>query len=417
MSLEAVDQNSGSATTDTGSATDSGPLAGIFSPGEDTGTDGNEAESPLADILGPPDTADGPADSSTEDEAPAGDGKDTAGQETQQAQAASPDAKLQQLASEYGLDPTNPKHRQLLESMIAKSGETAQEQTGEQTGEDDDQLSEYERSLLAEEQTAQTAGEEAQGTDKPAPLAPGKFGDVLDDTENYEQAMQRYSDAWSPDEQGNIDYKKAADVTNALWMRQFAGIGTPIVRNIVNTVLRQQLGDVLDVVADQRQRQQIVSLHAEVVDGMKKQPGYEHLDELFKPQSDKKIKVRGQELPDTKINRVFSKYPWILDIHSKHPDPVKAQKATFAARLRTVAKLLKESEKSVSVADAKELVKTGAEIERKKQNDTTRQRLNAGPGATGAGAPGKSDDDDFMQRVLKPGGGRALSVADLLSSR
>lgn len=395
-------------------------LTHAFQAGE---AGGNEEKSAgFDDIFAPPETDSSPDDSPA-GESPAAPEEKTPPKPEEKKPPASGDI-VAQLAAEFGLDPANSQHMKLLEKMAAEQNGAppAQEQKGtEQTQEDlDEEFGKLESALFAEEQVpAQGAPPQIQPglpqNGGPPPLQPGKFGDILDDTTTMEEAIERWRDAWTEDEHGKVDVKKAGAVWNAFFIRQFAAMGLPVVHNLISQRLQAELGDALHYVRAQRESDHRQQLYAGVLSKLEKLNGYEKLPELFQPLSDKRIRVRSNEVADTRMNRILRENPWILDIQKEDRDPAKALQKTHLARLQAVMRQWKDREGSVPVKDVPKLVETGAEIERKKQTDATRQRINAGPGATGAGAGGRSDDDAWMESVLKSRGGRTMSVRDLLS--
>lgn len=381
------------------------------------------------DIFAPPETEDTSADSSETTETPGVTDEKPVTQEGQQSSAPPAEDTIKQLAAEFGLNPADPKHKALLEKMAAEQSASGQEQTGtEQNLADDD---EYERlaSVLFEEDAPPPAPKQegtaqgqppAQGTQQPVPVQPGKFGDILDDTATIEEAMDRYRDAWTTDDNDKVDLKKAGEVMNAIWRRQFAGMGLPVIQNainhIVNQRLNEELGEPIRYFREQHASARRQQMYAGVLEKLQRQNGYQDIGELFKPLSDKTIKVRTHQVADTPMNRTLQAHPWILDINVQDENPEKALKLTHLKRLQAVVRQHKNGKNSMPLPAAKQLVESGAEIERKKQQDAARQRLNAGPGATSAGAGNKSDNDAWFESVLNAKGGR-ITVKDLLSTR
>jgi hypothetical protein len=363
------------------------------------------------DIFAPPELESASADS--EEQPGATDEKP----DTEEALPA--DEILQKLAAEFGLNPGDAKHKALLDRMVAEQGSAQAERGTAQTPDDD----EYERleSLLFEEPPAAEAmppnGQAPlQGQLPPPPPQGIRFGDVLDDTNSFEEALERYRDAWGEDENGNVDLRKAGATMNAFWMRQYVAMGIPIVQNVISQRLQAEFGDALDMLRKHREQSHHDHLYAGVLERLSKLKGYERIGELFETLSEQNIKVRSESVPDTRINRLLRENPWILDIHRNDRNPDKALQKTHLARFQALVKQWKKNDGSVSLKDAKKLLESGAEIERRKQTDTARQRLNAGPGATSAGGSGKTDDDAWFNSIVKAKGGRAMSVRDLLSS-
>lgn len=354
-----------------------------------------------------------PADSTTEVESPAGQGETTPN--AAPAKAADGD-EFTKLAGEYGLDATNPAHRKLLEELVSARGAGAKADTDGQRPEASDGLTDFERSLIGND-PAQQEQPEAKTAEKPADaegaaLEPGKFGDGFDTWAGPSDALKELQSAWSGDEQGNVDLGKVNQIETALFMRRFAAMGVPLVKRAIENYFKSELGDVHAAIQANRQQVRDQANYKSVLDGLKKSPGFETVDKLYEPIDDNKIKLQGHEVPNTPINRVYQRYPELLELAAvPHKDPDVSAKLTIAKRLRAVASRWKEMNDTVPMKDAKELVDTGKRIEQKKQTDRTRQALNAGTGASGAGSKAPTDGDWFA-RINRPAG--SIRVSDLL---
>lgn len=373
------------------------------------------------DIFAPPETESDPADDSTSEPEPPAATEEKPVVQAEEPPAPASDDLIAQLAAEYGLNPADPKHQALLAKMAAQQSAAQEQQGAEQTFAADDEYEKLEKAIFADEAqpAAQPPAAIPQGQQQPPgppPLPPGKFGDILDDTNTMDEAMERWSQAWTPDDDGKIDLKRAGAIMNAFFVRQFSAIAMPAVHNAISMRMQHDLGDAIAFFRQQSEEGHRAQLYKGVIEKMSHQNGYEKIGELFEPLSDKTIKVRSMDASDTRINRILQSNPWILNIEMKDQNPDKALQKTHLARLQAVMAQHKKSEAAVPIKDARKLVESGAEIERKKQSTAARQQLNAGTGATSAGAGEKSDDDAWFDRILKSNGGQ-MRVSDLTSHR
>jgi hypothetical protein len=313
---------------------------------------------------------------------------------------------LTALAAEYGLDPNNPKQRKALEAIQA----TLQKSEGQTDagGKDGaDELTAYERSLLGEEAPAAAKPQETpkEAAETAKPLEPGKFGDVGDAWENQAAALKALSDAYEADEQGRVDFGKVAEINNAMFKRQFVGMALPQIQNLVqqriDAALKQHFGDVLPRLQQERKMSEYQDAHSDVLTNLKKEKGYEDVEQLNKPVDDKPLKYGGREFPNTPLNQMYAKYPEILNIRVEHKDPAVAQKLTIAAKLKAANRLWKESRGTIPAAKVKDVVQAGQQIAQKNNTARTKQTLNAGASAAGAGA--KSAAGSSLVRSLNSG--------------
>lgn len=321
---------------------------------------------------------------------------------------------IAQLAAELGLDPNNPAHRKTLDKVLAKQQEldklgTAPQQ--EDAGDDGDALTEYERSLLAEEKPATT------DTAKPGQAAaaePGKLGDVGDAWTGPNDAWVALSRAYEAvDPEKPETFQKVTDIQNAIFMRQFLA-ASKVREQEMRDFMEKEYGEVTRHVSQQRQQMKAEQNRQTAIEGLAKDPKFADVTKLWEPIDDKMIKFNGKEYPNTPLNRVLKSNPELLNIRYPHADPDKADQLSKAAMFKQVHRIWKQSQKppAISPEKAKDFVKAGADIQKNAQTSRTKQALNSGNGATGSGAA--TTPKNYIKEILadKTAGGM-LSLSDL----
>jgi hypothetical protein len=320
---------------------------------------------------------------------------------------------LAALAAEYGLDLTNPKQRKALETIQA----TLQKSEGQTDAGGNDELTGYEKSLLGEEVPADATKPEVTKEAEAKPSEPGKFGDVGDDWKTQAEALKALSDAYAGDEQGNVDFGRVAEINNAMFKRQFVYMALPQIQNLVqeklDAALKEHLGDVIPQIRQDRQMAEYQKAHSDVISNLKNEKGYEDIESLTKPIDDKPLKFGGREYPNTPLNQTYARFPEILKIRVDHKDPAVAQRLTIAAKLKAAERLYKASRGTIPADRVKDVVQAGQMIEQKNNAARTRQTLNAGASAAGAGA--KSAAGSSFVRSLNSGtAAGTMSLDDLI---
>jgi hypothetical protein len=396
------------------------------SAGSDTGSTGSEsfvgdllsAEGDLENFASP-DTAststgavaDNPADSS-DDETPVVEGEQSETTETQ-TQATSEGGKtLEQLAAEYGMDASNPNHRKALELIAAAANTESAQQTGGEEGAIYDELTDFEKSLVPDDAAPADANATAEQTEKPEP---GKFGDIGDAWKAPSDALQALSEAYTPDENGKVNYDKVNEVELAIFARRFQAF-MPWVDKAVEAFVKTNFGDLYQDLQVNRRNREYQQSYQSVVDGLKGQKGLEDIDKMF--QADGTFEHKGKKFDNSPYNRVLRDNPLLLNIRvDRHPatgkflDPKTAEKFTIAARMKEAHRLWKQSKNVLPASDVQKVVKAGAQAQERNAQHRTRQALNAGGGASAAGS-GPAAGNSFVSSLQKRSAG-VLSLDDL----
>jgi len=172
-----------------------------------------------------------------------------------------------------------------------------------------------------------------------------------------------------------------------------------IVQNQMGQQFQSQFGDVMpainETVALARSNRARDAAVSDLETG-----GFKGLRDLMKP-GQGVIKFKDPdtghigEFPNTPLNAILARHPEILSIKRDHKDPETALRLTMTAIYRQAMRI--HQGQSVKPENAQRLLKAGQAIEQKRQQDRTRQTLNAGPGATSRGG---SKGDDFLANQI-----------------
>lgn len=346
-----------------------------------------------------------------------------------------PDAVLRQLAKETGIDLNDPvqgkalrdlastqKFRDFLDSKINdRNAAQGQPKTPE-----DAELTDIERELLAEQQQAQTEQPVAESTQDataaPAgePQAPKPWfpGDVGHEWKSPKDAYAALNEAWQAD-----DLDKVAAIEDSKFARQFSGMAAPVVQRMAEQVAErivqqrlQQLGinEVVPVVQQQLQAQRETDARESAIAQLEKIDGFKDIRKMFEVDdaANPTLKFKGQEFPNTPMNRLAVENPDVTKIQFDHKDPQKARTATLAARYRQIARIHNSTQKvkaAISPETAEKLVEAGAQIRQKQSDDRVRQSVNSGNGASVRGT--KPREESYVRSALRTTG--EMELADL----
>lgn len=215
--------------------------------------------------------------------------------------------------------------------------------------------------------------------------------DIGANWESQEDSVKDLNEAFA---EGQFD--KVAEIQNAIFLRQFAGMGQHMVEQMLTARLQEfrqeldkQFGDVVPRVQRDIAREQFRGDRDWALDQIRKadKENSALLEALFKEKDGEVVEFNGQEWPATPYNKILAENDWMLNIKVEDGNPRVAQRKTIHKRLSAVLSRFREMQQAGNLkADkAKELVETGKQIERRKQDDRVRQGLNAGKGASSTG--------------------------------
>ena len=321
------------------------------------------------------------------------------------------DQQLASLAADTGLNPADPRDREVLTRFAAKLSAS---QTKPDGGEEE--LTEFEKSLLQPPPVEERPQPPLEQPKRDAgPVLPAVDANWRDPIDAYKDLMNAYGRTDDPNEDKEPDLKKVAAIENAMWARRFQAQGLPAVQDMVMATLHDVLGDILPTLRAREEANKDVENYDYAMAELKKTKSFNDVDDLYKHLDDTKIKFRGREWPNTPINQVYSRYPHLLDIKVDNPNKDVAARLTYVKRLKAVKSHWNEMKsaatQTIPVQQAATLVNAGQQIAQRQAAERTRQTLNGGRSASGAGTTSKDPDRDWFDRVAKPKG--RITAADL----
>jgi hypothetical protein len=212
-----------------------------------------------------------------------------------------------------------------------------------------------------------------------------------------EDAIADMNEAWAAG-----DFKKVSEVENAMWARQFVGMGLPHMQRIVQQAvaqLRNELQDVVPAMREGVQRQQVQQDKDFAISQLRGNPDYaETIEDLFKVEEGPNIQYNGEEFPNTPYNRMLAEHPHLLKIREMDENPRVAQRKTAYTRYEAALRLYKTSlNGSLGPEKAQQLVEAGKKIAGRNEKDRVRRGLNAGPGSRQTGGRPERDYASTLQ--------------------
>lgn len=298
------------------------------------------------------------------------------------------------------LNPSNPQHLKTLRRMaekelyIIEQREEIKRLKGvakeNDALSDDDGLTEFEKNLLAPEKPADKPADKPE--DKPAAAAPVDFtyNDVGKDWKGADDAYEALVDAWKDVSEAKEKGKPAKmdrvnEIEAAIFQRRFDGIAWPIIAHIlpgvVKKVIQAELGSVMPTVNQTAERERLGDAREFALAQLAETKGYEDIDSLVTEEEGPPVAFDGGVYPNTPLNRMIRDMPDLLDIKAEHRDPQVAARLTFLKRLRAAYKLWKQG--TLRAGRVKQAMKAGAKLTARREQDRTRQTVNAGGKATG----------------------------------
>lgn len=357
--------------------------------------------------------------------------------EEKAARRAQVDALIDQYAEEQGVDAKDDTVRGLLSRVAhkelwirelqAKAKQAVAEVAGQKPDRpakpDEADLTEFERSILeADAQPESAKPGEGQGVAKPvaeptpAPAAVAqdlaKFGDIGDGWKTEADAFEDLDKAYA-----DRDLKKVAEIQNAIFTRQFAGMALPRVMAYVERTIKDRLDATMgDVVSEVRQtaeeRRELANIRF-----AKKQvatiPEFADLQKMFEIDQEGALEFEGQTFESSPFNRIISRNPELLSLledPTTHEDLDTRDKLNRVRFYKCVARIWKREQQAQPAKPAngvKQLVEEAAKAQPKPSPDQVRQELNAGRTATGR--PAGPKQESYVAMIRAPAGERPLS--------
>lgn len=317
---------------------------------------------------------------------------------------------LTNLASDEGLNLEDPADRAMAERMAKrelKLREAATEGTQEEV------LTEFERSLLEpdeqtelpdrQRQTERPKTEDRQQRDQNGNnwnLIQDRGRDWKDWGDGYKAELEELSRIGQDIEAGRQpDLRNITEIRTAQ-NRRVIMEALPIIQQIVAAQMGQQFqaqfGDAMPAINEVTTAARVNRAKQSAIADLASTKEFKDIRTMTKPGQGEITfidpQTRSEEkFSDTPLNRVLVKNPGLLRIKVDHKDPETAMRLTMTEIYRQAARMIQHQ--SVQPNNAQQLLKAGKAMEQKKQQDRTRQTLNAGSGATSRGG---SKGDDFL---------------------
>lgn len=239
---------------------------------------------------------------------------------------------------------------------------------------------------------------ETEPATKPAAAASEPDTDIGSGWKTQEEAIVSLNEAYAEG-----DYKRVAEVENAMWKRQFTGMAAPIIQRMHGELqeaieeIRSQIADVIPDLRGTVVQKRFEADKSFVIDILRAKPDNTDLMEsLFTEQDGPPIEFNGREYENTPYNRILIDNPYLLKIREEDKDPRVATRKTLHTRMEAALQIYrKEREGTMGPEKAKELVEAGKQIAARNGQDRARQNLNAGSGSKQTG--GKPEKDYAQQ--------------------
>lgn len=306
---------------------------------------------------------------------------------------------IEQIAAEYGLNPNDPKHRQILEKLAPTDPQPAAA-AASQPQEPVFDISVFESELLngiiIPEPPSNTATppttEHAQPVSTAAqPVAPGPGqtqgnpSDLFNDGFTWNDPSEAYkekSEAW---DSGDLERYQKVDL--GIQQRVIAATVPHFVQPLI-AELKELRSIVHEIAPDFKKnlanaqlieaKEHAMNTLAYSKDG-KPRPGFENFLDMWKDPEDKAtIKIGDEVLPAKPINRIVAQNPWIRNIQDSDPNPVVRQRKTMAMQLMAAYKIYRhESVKPLTPSAAAEIFDAGRTAsQQSRRNDPVQPQTN-----------------------------------------
>lgn len=313
--------------------------------------------------------------------------------------APSLDDLIRQFAQETGLNPDDPNERRTLKRLadkemfirklqldndLLKAGAKPEPAAPPQA----DHLTEFEREVATRDAAPRAPAGPPTGPAAATPSAPPsvpepiRYNDIGDEWKDDEDALTALNEAWR-----EKDLKKVNAVEVARLKRTFDREIAPHLLGYIDQMFSRRIGSEPSLAEARRgvAERRLTENREFAVKELEK-AGVADVRKLFEREEGPPIVVDGQEFERTRLNQILVENPEVMDIVKRHPDPATAERMTLIARLRHAARLMSKANGGGLPAEAAQrLVDAGRGIAESQTADRTRQSINAGPGATGAG--------------------------------
>lgn len=347
------------------------------------------------------------------------------------------EALVEQFAKEHGLDPTNldPTQRNLLKRLADKEAYVRYLDTAKPAAPAAAlarEMSAFERSLLGDEaekpaEVAKPAAAAEPPKPEPQPAPQTGFGDIGDKwAAEPNPEVAAYND-WNQ-ALADGDFARLSQINRAIFRRNFVADALPAIQKmseeIASRVIQEQLGDVMPDIRRTSEVQRDVDYRNQAVAELRKDRELGPvIDDLYRPQSEQKIMVHGQQVADTPLNRILLENPWIAETTFPGKNERATELRTTYKQLEIVARLYLHGKTNgpgatpqqpsngngktpVAPDTAQQLLEEGRKIGERTAQDRLRQGINAGASAASA----TDGEGTYVSELVNLPGSRGLST-------
>lgn len=329
--------------------------------------------------------------------------------------------RINELARSKGVDPNDPKVRELLREIALveqrKSHADAHIKRLE-TQATEEWITEFEKSLGKEQQTQLEPKREQRAAEQPPPqqMQGDRFNDI--GTRNgwrtpedaYRDELAAYGDGSQAP-----DLRQLHDIRTAQFIRQFDAFALPAIMDILErrfgTFEKEKLADIVPVV-QQTQQAQIADRSMERARAEIAKVGGEVFAEIMKPDQDGFVEYEGKRLPNSPFNRIMKEFPEYLErIDTTAPETEQIKQYInvyrFAMKMHARSK-----QNGLTPQKAKQIMQAGME---QKARQDTQHRARAAMNAGGSRGPGANSKGGYVDELTAPTGRQSL--ADVMRRR
>lgn len=328
--------------------------------------------------------------------------------------------RINELARSKGVDPNDPKVRELLREIALVEQRNSHKDAHIkrlETQATEEWITEFERSLGKEQQT-QPEPKHEQAVEQPPPqqMQGDRFNDI--GTRNgwrtpedaYRDELAAYGDGSQAP-----DLRKLHDIRTAQFIRQFDAFALPAIMDILERRFgafeKEKLADIVPVV-QQTQQAQIADRSMERARAEIAKVGGEVFAEIMKPDQDGFIEYHGKRLANSPFNRIMKEFPEYLeriDTTASETEQIKQYINVYRFAMKMHAR---SKQHGLTPQKAKQIMQAGME---QKARQDTQHRARAAMNAGGSRGPGANSKGGYVNELTAPTG--RLTLADLTRRR
>lgn len=285
------------------------------------------------------------------------------------------------------LDPKNPDDLKTLRSFAEKeiyirelksrvSGDSPEKPEG-------DPLDDLKRSLLEPEtEEPEAAAEPPVAHQQNGQAQEGyQLGEVSKDWRSWNDAQKDLSAAWSrtnKEGQPDPDYDRISAIQNDQFFHQFGQLAMPRVMEAVQRYFEDRVGSYMPEIQSIAESRSAEANNQFALSELTKVTGDDY-SVLVKPLDGPPVVINGKEYQNTPFTQAVKESPGILKIRVLNDDPIKADRLTKIEQYEEAMRHYKRSQKASE--ESRQAMEAAQAVEKRTQEQRTRQSLNAGGGS------------------------------------